>query len=66
VGSALLLTGAESKVDVVTVESSRLLQWEAKTLEQYLNAHSETRNAFQRHLVRDLAGKVQHLGVQPS
>lgn len=66
VGSALLLTGAESAVDAVTVESSRLLQWEAKTLEQYLNAHSETRSAFQRHLVRDLAGKVQHLGVQPS
>jgi hypothetical protein len=66
VGSALLLTGAESEVDAVTVEPSRLLRWEAKTVERYLNAHSETRDAFQRHLARDLAGKLQRMGTDRS
>jgi CRP-like cAMP-binding protein len=64
VGSALLLTGASSTVEAVTVElSTRIVRWEAGTLERYLNANPETRNVFQRHLARDLAGKVHRLGT---
>ena len=62
VGSALLLTGASSTVEAVTVElSTRTVRWEAETLKRYLDADPETRNAFQRHLATDLAGKVQRL-----
>ena len=62
VGSALLLTGAPSTVDAVAVEPARTVRWEAGTMERYLDANPETRNVFQRHLARDLAGKVQRLG----
>ncbi len=64
VGSALLMTGAVADVDAFTVEPARLVRWEAATLERYLNANPETRNLFQRHLARDLAGKVQRLGTE--
>jgi len=63
VGSALLLTGASSMVDAVAVEPARTVRWDAGTLERYLEANPETRNVFQRHLARDLAGKVQRLGT---
>ena len=66
VGSALLLTGATSEVEAVTVEASRLLRWEPKTLERYLDAHAETRLVFQRHLGRDLAAKLHHMGAKVS
>jgi CRP-like cAMP-binding protein len=59
VGSALLLSGATAEVDAVAVEPSRTVQWNVGTLERYLNAHPETRNVLQRHLARDLAGKLQ-------
>jgi CRP-like cAMP-binding protein len=61
VGSALLMSGAAAEVDAVTVEPSRTLLWEVGTLERYLDAHAETRNVFQRHVARDLAGKVQRM-----
>jgi CRP-like cAMP-binding protein len=61
VGSALLLSGAVADVEAVTVESARTLRWEAGTLERFLNAHPDSRDAFQRHLSRDLAGKLQRL-----
>jgi len=66
VGSALLLTGATSTVEAVAVESARTVRWEAGTLTRYLDANPETRNVFQRHLVSDLAGKVQRLGTDLS
>jgi CRP-like cAMP-binding protein len=66
VGSALLLSGAAAEVDAVTVETSRTVRWQRETLERYLNANAETRNLFQRHLARDLAGKVQRLGTSLS
>jgi Cyclic nucleotide-binding domain len=62
VGSALLLSGARSDVDAVTTERTRTLRWNAATLEKFLDANPETRNQFQRHLARDLAGKVERLG----
>jgi CRP-like cAMP-binding protein len=46
----------------VTTEPVRALRWEVATLEKYLAANPETRSAMQRHLVRDLAGKVERLG----
>jgi hypothetical protein len=64
VGSALLLSGARSAVDAVTTEVTRTLRWNAATLEQYLDANPETRNLFQRHLARDLAGKLERLGSE--
>jgi CRP-like cAMP-binding protein len=63
-GSALLLTGAQADVDAVTVDPVHLVQWEAGTLDRYLNANPETRNEFQRHLARDLAGKIRRLGTE--
>jgi hypothetical protein len=62
VGSALLLSGAAADVEAVTMDSTRALRWEARTLERYLSAHPDSRDAFQQHLSRDLAGKVQRLG----
>jgi CRP-like cAMP-binding protein len=61
VGSALLLSGARAEVDAVTTEATRMIRWNAATLERYLDANPETRNLFQRHLARDLAGKVERL-----
>jgi hypothetical protein len=62
VGSALLLSGARAAIDAVTTEVTRTLRWNAATLERYLDANPDTRNLFQRHLARDLAGKVERLG----
>ena len=61
VGSALLLSGARSEVDAVTAEAARTIRWDAATLDRYLDANPETRSLFQRHLARDLAGKVGRL-----
>jgi CRP-like cAMP-binding protein len=61
VGSALLLSGTVSDVDAVAVEPVRNVKWIARTLERYLDANPDTRTALQRHLSRDLAGKVWHL-----
>jgi CRP-like cAMP-binding protein len=63
VGSALLLSGARSEIDAVTAEVTRTLRWNAATLERYLDANPETRNLFQRHLARDLAGKLERLAI---
>jgi CRP-like cAMP-binding protein len=61
VGSALLLSGTVSEVDAVAVEPVRNVKWIAGTLERYLDANPDTRTALQRHLSRDLAGKVRQL-----
>jgi hypothetical protein len=61
VGSALLLSGARSEVDAVTAEATRTIRWNAATLDRYLDANPETRNLFQQHLARDLAGKLERL-----
>jgi CRP-like cAMP-binding protein len=61
VGSALLMSGTVSDVDAVALEPVRNVTWVAGTLERYLNANPDTRTALQRHLSRDLAGKVRHL-----
>jgi hypothetical protein len=66
VGSALLLSGARAEIDAVTAEATRTLRWNAGTLEKYLDANPETRNLFQRHLARDLAGKVERLSSDPT
>src|SRR5258705_9484618 len=61
VGSALLMSGGAAQVDAVTMVPTRTVRWEAGTLERYLDVNPETRNLFQRHLARDLAGKLQRL-----
>jgi hypothetical protein len=62
VGSALLLTGAAAEVDAVAAEPVRAMRWDIGTLDRYLAANPETRIVMQRHLARDLAGKLQRLG----
>ena len=61
VGSSLILSGVTPDVDAVTTEPVRALRWEVAALEKYLAANPETRSVMQRHLVRDLAGKVERL-----
>jgi Popeye protein conserved region len=61
VGSALLLTGVPADVSAVAVEPIRAVRWEVETLERYLNANPEIRIVMQRHLTRDLAGKLTQL-----
>jgi hypothetical protein len=61
VGSALLLSGAQAEMDATVVEPVRAVRWEVGTLERYLSANPETRIAMQRHLARDLAGKLERL-----
>ena len=57
----LILSGVTPDVDAVTTEPVRALRWDVATLEKYLAANPETRSVMQRHLVRDLAGKVERL-----
>jgi CRP-like cAMP-binding protein len=64
VGSALLLSGTRADVEAVTTTATRLIRWNAATLERYLDANPETRSLFQQHLARDLAGKVERLGSE--
>jgi CRP-like cAMP-binding protein len=66
VGSALLMSGAVPEVDAVSMEPSRTVRWEVAILERYLNANPETRNLFQRHLSRDLAGKLGRMSAELS
>jgi CRP-like cAMP-binding protein len=71
VGSTLLLSGAKAEVNAVSIEPLRALRWQASTLQRYLDAHPDTRNVFQRHLARDLAGKMLRIanavsGAPPS
>jgi CRP-like cAMP-binding protein len=65
VGSTLLLCGALSEVNAVVVEPVRALRLDAVTLERYLAANPETRIIMQRHLARDLAGKLGRLSNDP-
>lgn len=66
VGSALILNGIPSNVDAVTVEPLRAMRWEVGTLQKYLSANPETRTVVQRHLARDLAGKIGRLVTDSS
>lgn len=58
VGSALLMSGVVSDVDVVVAEPARLIRWERGTLERYLAANPDTRIIMQGHLARDLVTKL--------
>jgi hypothetical protein len=57
-GSALLLSGVPADVDAVALEPVRTVRWEIATLQRYLPANPDVRITMQRHLARDLAGKV--------
>ncbi len=57
-GSALLLSGVASDAEAVVVEPVRCMRWEIEPLNRYLAANPETRIILQKHLARDLAGKV--------
>lgn len=59
VGSALLLTGISAAVDAFALEAVRAVRWESATLERYLTANPEVRIVIQKHLTRDLAGKLE-------
>jgi CRP-like cAMP-binding protein len=66
IGSALILNGIPSNVNAVTVEPLRAMRWEIATLKKYLSANPETRTVVQRHLARDLAGKIGRLVTDSS
>jgi hypothetical protein len=66
VGSALILAGAKPDLDAVAMNATRLVRWDATTLERYLDSDPETRNLFQRHLAKDLAVKLQGLSARPA
>ena len=53
-------------LDAVTVEPLRAMRWQIGTLQKYLSANPETRAVLQRHLARDLAGKIGRLVTEPS
>jgi len=58
VGSALLLSGAPADLDAFAAGPVRTIYWQIDTLDRYLSANPETRIVMQRHLSRDLAGKL--------
>ena len=64
IGSALILSGVAADVDAVVEEPLRSVCWEIETLKKYLDANPDTRAEMQRHLARDLAGKVRHLASE--
>jgi CRP-like cAMP-binding protein len=61
VGSALILSGLPAEADAVVEEPVRAVRWQVGTLEKYLNAKPEMRIVMQRHLARELSGKVGRL-----
>lgn len=66
-GSTLLFSGVVADVDAVASEPVRAFSWQIETLEPYLAANPDVRIVVQRHLVRDLAGKlVSYVGSQNS
>jgi cyclic nucleotide-binding protein len=65
VGSTLLLSGVPADVDAVAIEPVRAYGWQIEPLERYLAANPDVRIVVQRHLARDLAGKlVSYVGNQ--
>jgi hypothetical protein len=61
VGSALILSGLAAEFDAVVEERVRAVRWPLAVLEKYLNANPEMRMVMQRHLARELSGKVRQL-----
>jgi Cyclic nucleotide-binding domain len=57
-GSTLLFSGVPADVDAVASEPVRAFSWQIETLERYLAANPDVRIVVQRHLARDLAGKL--------
>lgn len=58
VGSALFLRGTPADFTAVALQPVRAVRWEVQTLERYLSANPEIRIVMQKHLARDLAGKL--------
>jgi CRP-like cAMP-binding protein len=65
VGSALILSGLAADFDAVVEEPVRAVRWQIEVLEKYLNANPEMRIVMQRHLARELSGKVRRLVEGP-
>ena len=63
VGSALLMGGVVPDVDAMTAEPTRTIRWNVESLQRYLDANPDTRNLFQQHLARDLAGKLRQVAT---
>lgn len=61
VGSALILSGLAADFDAVVEEPVRAVRWQIEVLEKYLNANPGMRITMQRHLARELSGKVRQL-----
>jgi hypothetical protein len=61
VGSALALSGLPTDFDAVVEEPARVVRWPIQVLEKYLDANPQMRILMQRHLARELSGKVGRL-----
>jgi CRP-like cAMP-binding protein len=61
IGSALILSGLKPDFDAVADEPVRVVRWPIQALEKYLDAKPEMRIVMQRHLARELSGKVRQL-----
>jgi CRP-like cAMP-binding protein len=61
VGSALILSGIPADFDAVVEDSVRAVRWDIGTLQKYLNANPDMRIVMQRHLARELSGKLERL-----
>jgi hypothetical protein len=58
VGSALILGGVLPEFDAAVEEPVRAVRWNIATLQKYLDANPDMRIVMQRHLARELSGKL--------
>jgi CRP-like cAMP-binding protein len=58
VGSALILGGVPPEFDATVEEPVRAIRWHIGSLRKYLDANPDMRIVMQRHLARDLSGKL--------
>jgi CRP-like cAMP-binding protein len=58
VGSALILGGVPPEFDATVEEPVHAVRWNIGTLQKYLDANPDMRIMMQRHLARELSGKL--------
>jgi CRP-like cAMP-binding protein len=66
IGSTLALTGSPSPVDAAFTEPGRYMRWPLSSLRTFVDKRPELRVTLQGLVNRDLAGKVERLGLAHS
>jgi CRP-like cAMP-binding protein len=64
VGSALILGGVPPEFDAAVEEPVRAVRWNISALGKYLDANPDMRMVMQRHLARELSGKLGRVIAQ--